>query len=143
MGISQSTNENRIKINFDDVKWIIEKNAGLLINTLKENEQNCLISGTISISNEETLINKYLQNDKNINIVLYGKNSSDETMIKKYEQLTKLGFYNVYIYLGGLFEWLLLQDIYGFELFPTTSEELDVLKYKSPQQFNVLMIEGP
>ena len=41
-----------------------------------------------------------------------------------------LGFINVYIYLGGLFEWLLLQDIYGRDLFKTTKNELDILKYK-------------
>ncbi len=27
-----------------------------------------------------------------------------------------------------MFEWLLLQDIYGFESFPTTSKVLDILK---------------
>jgi len=44
--------------------------------------------------------------------------------------LTSLGFYNVYIYIGGIFEWLLLQDIYGEKEFPTTNKELDLLKYK-------------
>ena len=34
-------------------------------------------------------------------------------ILKKYRQLVDLGFSNVYIYTGGLFEWLLLQDIYG------------------------------
>jgi hypothetical protein len=31
-----------------------------------------------------------------------------------------------------MFEWLLLQDIYGAASFPTTSKELDILKYKPP-----------
>ena len=53
---------------------------------------------------------------------------------RKYNQLMQLGFKNVYIYPGGLFEWLLLQDIYGNELFPTTNEEKDLLKYKSPKR---------
>ena len=29
-----------------------------------------------------------------------------------------------------MFEWLCLQDIYGDELFPTTSRELDIYKYR-------------
>ena len=37
----------------------------------------------------------------------------------------------VYIYTGGMFEWLLLQDIYGKEAFPTKGDELDILKFKS------------
>jgi hypothetical protein len=41
-----------------------------------------------------------------------------------------LGFENVYIYRGGMFEWLLLQDIYGFDEFQTTSKITDLLKYK-------------
>jgi hypothetical protein len=40
-----------------------------------------------------------------------------------------LGFYNVYLYPGGLFEWLCLQDIYSSENFTTTNIELDILKY--------------
>ena len=32
-----------------------------------------------------------------------------------------------------MFEWLLLQDIYGNDDFKTTQEELDILKYK-PQK---------
>ncbi|GAI73259.1 unnamed protein product [marine sediment metagenome] len=31
----------------------------------------------------------------------------------------------------GYLKWLLLQDIYGKDEFPTTSEELDILKYKA------------
>jgi len=133
MGVSQSTNESQIKINFDDVKWVVENKTGVLINTLIEGEQNCLIRGTMPINKEELLINKHLQSEKNIHIIIYGRNSSDETTLKKYEQLTKLGFYNVYIYLGGLFEWLLLQDIYGNELFHTTTAENGFLKSKSPK----------
>jgi len=45
-------------------------------------------------------------------------------------QLANLGLKNVKVYYGGLFEWLCLQEIYGAELFPTTSQETDLLKYK-------------
>ena len=54
----------------------------------------------------------------------------DASTTKKYEQLISLGLKNVYVYGGGLFEWLLLQDIYGDESFPTTSKDLDILKYR-------------
>ncbi len=52
------------------------------------------------------------------------------TVYDKYDQLVKLGFVNLYIYPGGLFEWLCLQDIYSEECFPTNKKELDILKYK-------------
>jgi hypothetical protein len=38
--------------------------------------------------------------------------------------------------MGGIFEWLLLQDIYGKELFPTTKKEADLLKFKAPSVLN-------
>ena len=67
-------------------------------------------------------------------------NASDETIVRKYNQLTSLGLINVVIYPGGLFEWLLLQDIFGNEDFPTTKKELDILKYKGNKLGNRLML---
>ena len=137
-------NQQKQKVNFEDVQFVI-KNADnhLLINTMTDNLQNCLIVNTMPIDKEELIINKLLNNgeNKNIKIIIYGKNSNDETPIKKYEQLLDLGFSNIYIYTGGLFEWLLLQDIYGSELFPTTSKQNDLLKYKSQKMLNVPLIE--
>ena len=77
-----------------------------------------------------------------INIIVYGKNTSETSPYKKVEQLMGLGFYNVYLYPGGLFEWLCLQDIYGESNFPTTKKELDILKYKGKSIFNSLMLEN-
>ena len=125
------------KVNFEDIQEIIQnKKKAIIINTLDTSEQNCLIRKTTTINNEENIINTYLRNDKNINIIIYGKNAHQINLFKKYEQLLKLGFINVYIYPGGLFEWLCLQDIYGKENFPTTSDELDILKFKAPSIFN-------
>ena len=45
----------------------------------------------------------------------------------KHKQLSELGFTNVSLYVGGMFEWLLLQDIYCEENFPTTQKESDIL----------------
>ena len=139
MGNTQSVR----KINFEDVQHVI-KNPELyiLINTLSENEQQCLIQNTIAIYQEELNINKYLKNGKNIRIIIYGKNCNDEKIYKKYQQLLSLGFYNVFVYTGGLFEWLLLQDVFGKEEFPTTKAELDVLKYKAHSTLNTLLLEN-
>ena len=60
--------------------------------------------------------------------------------MKKYEQLVGLGFINVYIYPGGLFEWLLLQDIYGSDDFPTTIVDRDHLKFKGKSMFTTYLI---
>ena len=97
---------------------------------MNNNNQKCLIKNTILAENEETTINYYLKNNKNINILIYGENCCDKKLIEKVNQLKQLGFNNLYIYIGGLFEWLLLQDIYGEEEFPTTEKCLDILKYK-------------
>jgi rhodanese-related sulfurtransferase len=125
------------KVNFEDIQEVIQKKRNcLLINTLDASEQTCLISKTIPISNEEKLINTYLRKNKSITIIIYDKNAHQTKLLKKYEQLMKLGFSNVYIYPGGLFEWLCLQDIYGKDNFPTTTDELDILKYKGQSLFN-------
>jgi 3-mercaptopyruvate sulfurtransferase SseA len=112
----------------------------LLINTLPSTEQGCLIVTTISAQEEEDMINKYMKVNRTIRIILYGRNSNDESIFKKYQQLSSLGFHNVYVYPGGMFEWLLLQDIYGADEFPTTAKQLDILKYKAPQKLNVRLI---
>ena len=114
----------------------------LLMSTLPLSEQICLISNTLTPQKEETLMNRYLNSNKNIRIIIYGRNSNDETVYKKYNQLINLGFTNVYLYLGGIFEWLLLQDIYGFDDFPTTTRQLDILKYKPIQKLNISYIEN-
>jgi len=119
------------KIGFEDVQHVIKQGKGshLLISTLHLGDQGCLIHGTISAHDEESLINKHLRKT-GLTIIVYGKNSTDESIFKKYEQLLTLGFINVYVYTGGIFQWLLLQDIYGKDEFPTTHDELDVLKYR-------------
>jgi len=139
MGNSQSS----IKINYEDIQFIIKNPEGhLLINTLSTTEQNCLIINTININSEESIINTCIKRGaKDIKIIVYGKNSNDEKLYNKYNQLTSLGFYNVYVYTGGLFEWLMLQDIYGEKEFPTTKKELDILKYKSNKVLNVPLLE--
>lgn len=118
------------KINFEDMQILINDTNTLIINTMSSEFQKCLIERTIPIEEEIKLINSMLNKNKEINIVIYGMNASDESIVSKYNQLISLGFINVYVYPGGLLEWLLLQDIYGIENFKTTSKELDILKFK-------------
>lgn len=129
-----NTTEN-IYIGFEDIKYAIERenNKYIIINTMSSFEQECLIYGTIPYDKEEHIINNILENhDTNSFIILiYGKNSTDESINKKYKQLKIHGIKNIYIYSGGLFEWLLLQDIFGISEFPTTKKCKDILKYKS------------
>jgi len=107
------------------------RGGGMLINTLTPSEQACLIPTTIEAMHEEQIVNQFLQSKQtNMRMVIYGKNANDETIRKKFKQLTDMGFQNVFIYPGGMFEWIMLQDIYGKEEFPTTSNELDILKFK-------------
>jgi hypothetical protein len=131
------------KVGFEDIQFVIKhkKRNYILINTLTITEQNCLIPDTIAIKDEEAIINKHL--NKNIHIIIYGKNANDESIFKKYEQLLTLGCSSVFVYTGGLFEWLLLQDIYGKDEFPTTSDELDILKYRAESVLqNRLLLEN-
>lgn len=131
------------KINFEDMLLSYKKPEGyILINTLPLGEQECLIFNTIHASKEEETINQCLKHNKRIHIIIYGRNSNDETLVKKYEQFIKLGFIHVYVYVGGLFEWLMLQDIYGYNEFPTTIKELDFLKYKPPSRLHTFFIEN-
>lgn len=139
MGNSQSSQ----KINYEDVQYVIKNSENhILINTLNDVEQECLIHNTVNIHKEVELINKLMRHgNKEIKILIYGRNCNDEKVYIKYNQLCSLGFYNVYIYMGGLFEWLMLQDIYGTDEFPTTKKELDILKYKPNKVLNVQLLE--
>ena len=138
MGNTQSIK----KINFEDMQTVIKNpEVYLIINTLPPSEQSCLIVNTTLASDEETIINQFMKANKSVRVIIYGKSCNDDTTNKKYQQLLSLGFYNIYLYSGGMFEWLLLQDIYGKELFPTTKKELDLLKYKPNQLLNIALLE--
>ena len=148
MGANNST----FKINYEDVQMACKhsyhnnnndgnNNKYAIINTLDPLYQTCLIPNTIPIAEEEEIVNDIITNSKKTKIIIYGLNSNDEKVYSKYEQLIKLGIKHVYIYNGGMFEWLLLQDVYGRELFPTTSRELDILKYKPRKILDILFIK--
>lgn len=118
-------------VNFD----YIRKNLGtaVIINTLPITLQECLIEATIDAGLETETINHLIdENKKDVCLILYGKNHTDITVHQKYRQLVQFGFVNVKIYLGGMFEWLLLQDVYGEDEFPTKGDNIqtDILFFK-------------
>ena len=122
-------------IGFEDIKYVIENPRNyLLINTLNIDEQSILIKNTINVKEEESVINNILTNynipDKPI--IIYGKNSGDNSVERKYDQIINFGLKDVFIYYGGLFEWLLLNELYGFDEFPLNENHtnIDILKYR-------------
>ena len=119
-----------IHIGFEDVKISINNKQYIIINTLPILEQQCLIQSTIHAKKEEEVINDLMQKDDDISIIIYGRNATDQTPQTKYDQLKKLGFNNIHIFTGGLFEWLLLQNVYGESEFPTTIICRDLLQYR-------------
>lgn len=124
-----------VKIGFENMKDVVASRDTIIINTLATGEQDCLIQGTLSANDEERIINAYLEKGaaSTKKVVVYGKHSCDISAHEKCVQLKSLGFCDIYLYAGGLFEWLLLQDIYGEKEFPTTSKVLDILKYRPPK----------
>ena len=127
--------------NFEDMQQAIE-NKCIILNTLHEGEQSCLISHSVPSAKEVDIMNQVLATQKETSIYVYGKNCNDESAFHKYNQLIGLGCTRVFLYKGGLFEWLCLQDIYGDDEFQTTTRELDILKYKPKSaKREVLLIE--
>jgi len=120
-------------INFEDIQRYINQESTvptLLISTLPDDMYDTVIPKTVHYKEETDVINDVLSKHIETNIFIYGKNTNDETIYNKYHQLKTLGFMNVYLYMGGLFEWLCLQDIYSEENFPLLKKEIDILKYK-------------
>jgi hypothetical protein len=123
------------KVSYEDIQMVVYRNTHiphttLIINTLPASLQHCLIKTTVDIRYEEQIVNTMIHKNRDIMIIVYGKNSNDITILHKYEQLVKLGFTNVHIYTGGIFEWMLLYEIYGKELFKITRYEIDILRYR-------------
>ena len=123
MGNAQSL----AKVTYEYVKEISTNNTQtLLVSTLKRDKEKYGIVRTLPIDNEENYINELINKRQyDVIIVVYGENMYDATVITKYHQLKKIGFNYCYIYFGGLFEWFLLQDVYGSEMFPTKNTPIN------------------
>ena len=79
------------KINFEELQSKLENNDIVLINTLSNDLQNCLIYRTIEANQEVEIINDLKKKNKKKEIIIYGKNSADMLLFNKYKQLLKLG----------------------------------------------------
>lgn len=135
------------KVSYEDIQMVVYRNSHiqhstLLINTLPPSLQHCLIKTTVDIRFEERVINALIHKNPDIMIIVYGKNSNDITILHKYDQLVKLGFTNVHIYTGGIFEWMLLHEIYGKDLFKITKYEIDILRYRPKSVLLASMVGG-
>jgi 3-mercaptopyruvate sulfurtransferase SseA len=88
---------------------------------------------------EEAVMNQWIASYKHYTqtVIVYGKHGADIAVDRKYQQLTGLGFREVYVYAGGMLEWMLLQDVFGATEFPTTSKTTDILRFQAPSVFKM------
>ena len=116
--------------NFEDVQAV--SSHTILINTMHEHEQGIVIKNTVPCHLEITAVENAIRMKRAI--IIYGKHSNDMSIHVKYKQIQKLGGIPI-LYTGGLFEWLLLHDIYGESNFPivgNVTNPIDLYKYKPP-----------
>ena len=120
-------------VGFEDIKHVIKAGATkyILINTF---EQDIIIHGTISSEREEIVIDAQLNDytKPDIPIIIYGRNSCDDSVDSKEKQLRELGIDDIFVYRGGIFEWLLMGDVFGTDEFPIIKHgtgTVDILKY--------------
>ena len=125
------------RVNFEVVKAAGIRKMPLdqppyLVSTLAPSDQACLIARTLAPEREVSVLNGCMSGGStDAEVIVYGRDCSDASADKKAAQLAGLGFRNVSVYGGGMFEWLLLQEIYGTAHFPTRGKERDLLKYLS------------
>jgi rhodanese-related sulfurtransferase len=133
-----SSSETYKKISVEEMQTILKTPAKyIIIHTLTSEYQDYVIPGTVQDTREESVINEMLTRidipDKPI--VIYGKNARDETPETKAKQLKSLGIHDISVYSGGMFEWLLLNEVYGSDEFPIkvqTDQTImhDIWKYR-------------
>ena len=142
MGVGPSV----VRVNFEDVKAIASSSPNsqspkYLVSTLADSNQACLIDKTLTPADEVRILNECIRKGAvDCTIIVYGKDCSDMTIDKKAAKLQGLGFRNVCTYAGGMLEWLLLQEIYGKDHFPTRGSERDLLRYH--RTASLLQIKG-
>jgi hypothetical protein len=127
--------QKQYKIGFEEMHRAIRSPRDYcVIHTMPVGEQDCLVLGTVKAEEEVSRIDGILEktgsSSSATKIVVYGRNNVDETVEKKYRQLIGLGLTEVYVYVGGMFEWVLLQELYGEDNFPTVGRCKDLLRFK-------------
>ena len=64
-------NQSFRKINFEDIQTAITRNY-IIISTLNDSNQKCLIKNTIPHREEVSVINSLLKTNRDANIIIYG-----------------------------------------------------------------------
>ncbi len=120
MGLGQSKLYKNYILNFDDMKIAVERGY-IICHIMDEIDGTILIKNTLSVKDEIKKINDLIKQSKfDETIVLYGRNYTDlELIVQRFQHLISFGFTRVFIYVGGLYEWILMQNLYGDKLFPT------------------------
>ena len=133
MGSTQSL----FYVNYCDMQNAINSEK-TIIHIMNVGDENILIKNTLTAQLEIERINNYLDSGKtDIDIYIYGYSNADfNKLLQRQKQLNRLGFKNVYVYFGGMFEWLLLREVYGQSEFPINGTDIgkviDILKYHKP-----------
>ncbi len=139
MGATQSKQSDYVNCSFVH-NAVLSSNPTILIHAMKIEDEHILIHKTLTATEEVDKINLLIsEHNFEQNIIIYGYSHMDlQALLLKKQKLHAYGFDNVFIYLGGMFEWLLLRDVYGEIEFPVDglakgSVFLDILKYAKPQ----------
>ena len=102
-------------VSYKDVKKYTDMNSNnyVLVSTLADDRQHCLIPGTLPSHDEVARITAIIKEKRQRDMIvhIYGENYADNKIMIQYKKLVSIGFKNVYIYPGGMFEWLCLQEI--------------------------------
>ncbi len=136
MGATQSKN---MYVTYCTIQQAI-KLGKTIIHIMNIGDETILIKGTLTAEQEVQRINTWIndiEHTANNDIFIYGYSDSDfNKLLQRQKQLNGLGFKRVYIYLGGMFEWLLLRDVYSADEFPVDGlikgAALDILRYNKP-----------
>jgi hypothetical protein len=113
---STSTNYNAIRTG-----WIPDAKRGwsLIISTTITERGSPYIAGTVSRFAELITIDSLKRSNRfDVPILVYGHNMFDTTVKTQSTILMNNGFTKVFVYVGGMFEWMLLHKLYGNTAFP-------------------------
>jgi len=115
------------EIGVTDFTKLLGTDRVLLFNGLKKQYHSCIIPRTIPYSDMKKVIKN--MKEENIAVVYcanYSCNASHKFAEKKLSHLE-----TVYIYRGGVFEWLLLQKKYGKKKYPTSGDcNIEYMKHR-------------
>ncbi len=124
-----------------------EEGTYCLINTLPEHRQDCVIAHTLPCAEEEATLNRWLSRwEVHRPIVIYGQHAGDATIYRKYNQCVAVGFEQVFVYLGGMMEWMLLRSVseQSAHEYRIRGETVSFLRFSPSRKFRMrLTLDAP